>query len=132
MSHKLTGKNRNHHAAWETKNGVYLVGGGGSAERTSELLKPDGTITEGFALKDKDTMAHACAIPDPENNELILTGGWGQGGKVRVYGESGWKRDMPSLNQGRFGHGCTSLIQNGKRVSNDIIGIVRSKVKIIL
>lgn len=132
VTHKLTGENRNHHAAWETKNGVYLVGGGGSAERTSELLKPDGTITEGFALKDKDTMAHACAIPDPENNELILTGGWGQGGKVRVYGESGWKRDMPSLNQGRFGHGCTSFIQNGKRVSNDIIGIVRSKVKIIL
>ena len=75
MSHKLTGKNRNHHAAWETKNGVYLIGGSGSAEKTSELLKPDGTITEGFALKDKDTMAHACAIPDQENNELILIGG---------------------------------------------------------
>ena len=130
MTHKLTGENRNYHAAWETKNGVYLIGGSGSAEKTSELLKPDGTVTKGFPLK--ASVHFACAIPDPENNELILTGGWGQGQKVSVYGESGWKRDLPSLNIGRFNHGCTSFIQNGKWVSNDIIGIVRSKVKIIL
>ena len=121
----MTGGKRDNHAAWETKNGVYLIGGAGDSGKTSELVKPDGTVTEGFPLK--TSINYACPIPDQENNEVILTAGLGRdGNNVQVYDESGWKRDMPSLNTGRAGHGCTSFIQNGKKVSHNFHGIVRS------
>ena len=124
-SHTMTGGKRDNHAAWETKNGVYLIGGAGDSGKTSELVKPDGTVTEGFPLK--TSINYACPIPDQENNEVILTAGLGRdGNNVQVYDESGWKRDMPSLNTGRAGHGCTSFIQNGKKVSHNFHGIVRS------
>ena len=43
---------RERHASWETRNGIYLIGGiGGSM--TSTLVKADGTSTDGFSLHKK-------------------------------------------------------------------------------
>ena len=52
-SHELN-ENRAGHVSWATADGVYLMGGL-SSERSTELLKEDGTVEAGFSLK-YDTM----------------------------------------------------------------------------
>ena len=69
-------------------------------------------------------ISFSCAIPDPGGDEFIITGGFketdpetkGSTAEVSVYNENGWKENLMSLNQGRWGHGCTSFIQKGKMV----------------
>ena len=40
---------------------------------------------------------------------------------VAAYDENGWTEDLPTLNQGRFHHGCNSYIgQNNELVSTDL------------
>ena len=65
----------------------------------------------------------ACAIADPINDEVIITGGapgvWGQEeikNTTSVYNKNGWQRDLASLNDARYLHGCTSFILEGQRV----------------
>ena len=41
---------RQAHVSWETENGVYLMGGWHSKNST-ELVKKDGTVEDGFSLK---------------------------------------------------------------------------------
>ena len=48
-SHNLTQK-RSDHVSWSTAEGVFLIGGRHSG-KTSELVKEDGSVEEGFALK---------------------------------------------------------------------------------
>ena len=48
-SHTLK-QNRSHHVSWATASGVYLIGGKQS-QRTSEKIKMDGSVEEGFSLK---------------------------------------------------------------------------------
>ena len=48
-SHNLR-EERSFHVSWVTASGVYLIGGWGSF-RTSELIKEDGSVEEGFNLK---------------------------------------------------------------------------------
>ena len=48
-SHNLTQK-RSDHVSWSTAEGVFLIGGLHSP-LTSELVKKDGRVEEGFALK---------------------------------------------------------------------------------
>ncbi len=43
---------RSGHVSWATASGLYLIGGGYS-EKTSELVKEDGSVEEGFKLKYK-------------------------------------------------------------------------------
>ena len=58
----------------------------------------------------------ACAIPDPDNEEVIITGGWETMTKASVYNEDGWQRDLPSFSEGRRHHACSSFLSSGKRV----------------
>ena len=51
QSHTLRQK-RSGHMSWETASGVYLIGGFDS-ERTSEKVKYDGSVEEGFSLNAK-------------------------------------------------------------------------------
>ena len=106
--------------SWETPNGVYLIGGGGT-ELTSEIVYADGSVEEGFPLK-YETDA-ACAIPDPCNNEIIITGGFPTAVRkiVSVYNEEGWQRDLAPLNEGRAIHACSDYKAGGKKVSNTIL-----------
>ena len=48
-SHTLR-ERRDAHVSWSTSEGVYLIGGTYSW-KTSELVKEDGSVEEGFALK---------------------------------------------------------------------------------
>ena len=48
-SHTLR-QERYHHVSWATASGVYLIGGFKSP-RTSERVKLDGSVEEGFSLK---------------------------------------------------------------------------------
>ena len=65
------------------------------------------------------TFRDACAITDPDNITVILTGGSYTPETVSVYGLNGWIEDLPPLNVGRKDHACTSFISNvGDRVSH--------------
>ena len=65
-----------------------------------------------FLFSDRE----ACAIPDTENEEVIITGGMDNRRLVSVYSEAGWQRDLASLNQGRKLHACGNYINGGKKV----------------
>ena len=49
QSHTLRG-NRVDHVSWATPDGVYLMGGWWS-KKTTELVKEDGSVEDGFSLK---------------------------------------------------------------------------------
>ena len=61
---------------------------------------------------------YACAIPDEDNEELIITGGYDTMTTVSVYNETGWQRDLAPLNQGRGYHACVSYVNGGKKVNH--------------
>ena len=61
----------------------------------------------------------ACSIPDPDNREVVITGGSGNTRtytKVSVYNEKGWSRNLNDLKDGRNNHACTSFTHEGKKV----------------
>ena len=66
----------------------------------------------------------ACAIPD--NEEVIITGGWDTMTMVSVYSKTGWERDLPPLSEGRFRHACESFLFEGDRVKE--MSTIKSKV----
>ena len=69
-----------------------------------------------FQLKIFFSDREACAIPDTENEEVIITGGMDNRNLVSVYSEAGWQRDLKSLNQGRKLHACGKYVNGGKKV----------------
>merc|ERR1712032_215461 len=88
---------RKNHVSWTpgTEVGTYLMGGYYSAsERTTALIKPDGTQEPGFDLKYQTE--YACAIPDEDT--VIITGGFPSRNTVSVYTVEGWQQDLPPLN----------------------------------
>ena len=62
--------------------------------------------------------SYACAIPDNDNEQLIITGGLYTLKTVSVYNEAGYQRDLTELNQGRRQHACASYVNGGKKVKN--------------
>ena len=51
QSHTLH-QSRVYHVSWNTEDGVYLMGGNyGSNMKTTELVKADGSVEDGFSLK---------------------------------------------------------------------------------
>ena len=58
----------------------------------------------------------ACAIPDPDNDEVVITGGHLTLTTVSVYNKAGHQRDLASLNAGRRYHACTSFIYQNTKV----------------
>lgn len=95
--------------------GIYLIGGTNRySQRTTTLVKPDGTQEPGFALKyDAD---QACAIPDPDTETLVITGGRDSMNTVAVYSDKGWQKDLMPLNIGRCNHACASYTSGGRRM----------------
>ena len=59
----------------------------------------------------------ACAIPDPDTDTVVVTGGYNDLNTVVVYSVQGYKKDLPSLSIGRYRHACSSYVTGGKRVS---------------
>ena len=59
----------------------------------------------------------ACAIPDPDNEEVIVTGGEQGKRTVTVYSKAGHQRYLASLARpGRRDHACTSFIYQNTKV----------------
>ena len=56
---------------------------------------------------------YACIIP--LGDHVVITGGQITKTTVSKYDEEGWVEDMPSLNQGRYSHGCTSFTSAGEQ-----------------
>ena len=63
---------------------------------------------------------YACAIPDPEMQRVIITGGWHTMNTASVYGVQGWIEHLEPLQQGRRDHACASFLSAGERVKKDI------------
>ena len=59
----------------------------------------------------------ACAIPDPDNDEVIITGGYYTRTTVSIYNKDGYQGDLADLRNGRFDHACSMFDQDGKKVS---------------
>ena len=64
------------------------------------------------------SIRESCGIPDPDNEEIIITGGWPGERTVSVYSEDGWQRDLTSLNTARKSHACGSYVKAGKKVNH--------------
>ena len=58
-------------------------------------------------------------MPDPDNEEVIITGGWDTLTRVSVYNKAGHNRDLANLNTGRRYHACTSFIYQNTKVVTD-------------
>ena len=70
-----------------------------------------------FQVFDCVYFSAACAIPDPNTDTVVVTGGINTMITVAVYSVQGWQEDLSSLNIGRYYHACTSYMSGGKRVS---------------
>ena len=99
---------------------TFLIGGGSSitAGSTSTVVKPG--ISEGnYGFNLTHTIFGACAIPDPDTDTVLITGGNTDTPKYRItslYNDDGWVEDFGFLNYERRFHGCTSYIADKKRV----------------
>ena len=126
------GFSRYGHLSWATDSGVHLIGG--VSFLSSKKVMLDGSVEDSFVLKYSTRFysvhfikiseyfifdRFACAIPDQEKKELIITGGQFTQTTVSVYSEAGWQRNWASLNQGRYGHACGSYVNGGKKVNHD-------------
>ena len=58
----------------------------------------------------------ACAIPDPDTDTVVITGGWWTQTTVSRYSVQGWVEDLPALSTGRRNHACTSFMSGRRRV----------------
>ena len=59
---------------------------------------------------------YACAIPDPDNEEILITGGSYTKTTVSAYNKTGHLKDLADLNTGRYYHACTSFIFHNLKV----------------
>ena len=63
---------------------------------------------------------YSCAIPDPDNDEVFITGGAYARTTVSVYNKDGHLQDLADLRQGRFYHACSMFDGNdGNEKVND-------------
>ena len=65
--------------------------------------------------------SYACAIN--LGSTVVITGGYSTKTTVSEYSQEGWVRDLPSLQQGRYGHGCSYFVSDdGTKVDIDKVG----------
>ena len=60
--------------------------------------------------------SRSCAIPDPDREELVITGGIRSYTLVSVYSKYGWQRDLTPLTHGRYIHACSSFTHKREKV----------------
>ena len=58
---------------------------------------------------------NACGIR-LSDNEYVVTGGFYTSKIVSKYSKNGWQKDLPKLNDGRRGHGCSAYTRNNEMV----------------
>merc|ERR1712110_162339 len=98
---------------WTRGDQLVIMGGDSDAASASETVSSDGAVTSSsFSMKYETRQACSITLTD----HVVLTGGEDTLTRVSRYEESGWVRNMPSLNQGRAGHGCTAFFIRGQQV----------------
>ena len=90
------------HVAWETSEGLALVGGWGQDE--TAILHPNGTQTTIFYQSDY-VKRTPCGIPDYETETITITGGFFknsttefQSSLVNRYDKHGKRERLPNMN----------------------------------
>ena len=73
----------------------------------------------------------ACAIPDPDNEEVVITGGSTKK-RVSVYNKAGHQRDLADLNTGRRAHACSGFTYGEKKVIIKVIVFIIVNLKIFM
>ena len=112
---------RKNHVSWTpvAEKETFLIGGGGanSGDRnTSTIVKP-GVFEGSHGFDLTIPINAACAIPDPDTDTLIITGGDPKNEtSTSLYNEDGFIESFGTLNHGRAHHGCTSYVTHNKRV----------------
>merc|ERR1712110_924705 len=98
---------------WTRGDQLVIMGGDSDAASASETVSSDGAVTSSsFSMKYETRQACSITLTD----HVVLTGGEDTLTRVSRYEESGWVRNMGSLNQGRAGHGCTAFFIRGQQV----------------
>jgi len=112
---------RKNHVSWTpvAEKETFLIGGGGTdsgAMNSSTIVKPG--VFEGSHGFDLTIPIYAaCAIPDPDTDTLIITGGDPENEtSTSLYNEDGFIESFGTLNHGRAHHGCTSYVTHNKRI----------------
>ena len=84
------------------------MGGYDHPHTQTTLLSDDGP-KQSFDLK--ENTIYACAIEDPKNGSVIITGGSEKNStakrKVIRYGPAGFIEYLPDLENARYFHGCS-------------------------
>jgi len=94
-------------SGWVSKEGFVVFGGG---DCVSAEVVPLG---ESFSIR--PSKRFSCNIDDDATT--IITGGWNSGKVVERYSSTGKVETLPTLNTGRYNHGCGSYKGNdGKMV----------------
>ena len=58
---------------------------------------------------------YACTIPDEDS--VVITGGYWTRTKVERYNKDGWVKNLPDLAVKRRSHGCAGFMKDDKLVS---------------
>merc|ERR1719233_2826235 len=112
-SHSLSTR-RVGHSSWNTEKQIVLMGGTDYFS-TEIVMKGEEEGVEGFRLKYR-TDNH-CSINDKDTNTVVITGGFTTKETVSRYSAEGTMEYLPSLNEGRYNHGCGSYSRDdGKQV----------------
>ena len=97
------------HCSWGVEGGVVLLGGYDSRD-TSEVVTTHGDQgVPGPPLQHHT--AWACSIADLVSETVVVTGGVETRKTVTRYGMVGFVEDLPSLEEGRYGHGCGAYLR---------------------
>jgi len=111
LSHNFKGRHAGH-VAWQTSEGLALVGGWGNVY--TSILGPNGAETIIKYESDYEKWT-PCGIPDPETETIIITGGnhknstgYYQSSVVNRYDKHGKRERLPNMNIPRWLHACSS------------------------
>jgi len=94
-------KDRYRHIAWESSQGLVLMGGDESSTTAEIVNKGDLLISQLFIWG-------GCGITDTDTDSVIYTGGILTLTNVSRYSLTGLVEELPNLNHGRRYHGCSS------------------------
>jgi len=104
---------RENHLCWSLPAGKFMLLGGGYSPNTTEIVSGSSS-TEGFTLPYRTERACGIEVGD----HYIVTGGWDYNAPenalntVAKYSQSGLVDYLPSLNQRRYDHACSSFISD--------------------
>merc|ERR1719369_1453224 len=110
MTSHVLPEERWYHTSWATGTGsILLLGGEARPDTTTTVTQDEYQGKPGFSMQYSTTFA--CSIPDQTTNTLVITGGYFTMDRVSRYDQLGFLEDLPSLNFGKWNHGCGAYLR---------------------